>query len=217
MSAAYGIKMRPMEGQSQLATDVSSRLRKRLWIWLSYLVIGLTALLPRVLNLGLFVTTDEADHWMERSELFLRALQSGDYAATAIAPHPGVTTMWLGSAGILLRKTLVAWSLLQEASFRTSLALMQLPVAVTHVVCILLGYHLLRRLLPASAAALAALLWATDPFLIGYSRVLHVDALAGSFATVSLLAACSYWYHDRRPAMLILSGVCAGLAILSKS
>jgi 4-amino-4-deoxy-L-arabinose transferase-like glycosyltransferase len=206
-----------METQSHLAIDVSFRPRKRLWILLSYLAIGLTALLPRVLNLGLFVTTDEADHWIERSEQFLRALQSGDYVATAIAPHPGVTTMWLGSAGILLRKALVAWSLLQDESFRTSLALMQLPVALTHVVCILLGYYLLRRLLPAGAAALAALLWATDPFLMGYSRVLHVDALAGSFATVSLLAACSYWYHDRPPSMLVLSGVCAGLAILSKS
>jgi hypothetical protein len=184
---------------------------------LSYLMIGLTALAPRVLDLGLFVTTDEADHWMERSELFLRALQSGDYAATAIAPHPGVTTMWLGSAGILLRHTLVGWGLLHDESFRVVLALMQLPVALIHVASILLGYHLLRRLLPAGSAALAALLWATDPFLIGYSRVLHVDALSGSFATLSLLAACSYWYHERRPAVLILSGVCASLAILSKS
>jgi 4-amino-4-deoxy-L-arabinose transferase-like glycosyltransferase len=184
---------------------------------LSFLAIGLTALLPRALNLGLFITTDEADHWMERSELFLRALQTGDFAATAIAPHPGVTTMWLGSTGILLRQALVAWGWHQDESFRTVLALMQLPVALTHVICILLGYYLLRRLLPAATAALAALLWASDPFLIGYSRVLHVDALAGSFATVSLLAACSYWYHDRRPLLLALSGICAGLAILSKS
>ncbi len=209
--------MRYMGSQSHAAIDVSANPRTRLWTLLSYLVIGLVALAPRILDLGLFVTTDEADHWMERSELFLRALQTGDYAATAIAPHPGVTTMWLGSAGILLRHTLVGWGLLHDESFQVVLALMQLPVALIHTACILLGYHLLRQLLPAGPAALAALLWAADPFLIGYSRVLHVDALAGSFATLSLLAACSYWYHERRPTTLILSGVCAGLAILSKS
>jgi 4-amino-4-deoxy-L-arabinose transferase-like glycosyltransferase len=64
---------------------------------------------------------------------------------------------------------------------------------------------------------LAALLWAADPFVIGYSRMLHVDALAGTFATLSLLAACLYWHHDPRRRWLVLSGVSAGLAILSKS
>ena len=81
----------------------------------------------------------------------------------------------------------------------------------------LLGYGLLRRLLPAATAVLAAALWALDPFVVGYSRMLHVDGLAGTFATLSLLAACLYWHHDPRRRWLILSGVTAGLAILSKS
>jgi Dolichyl-phosphate-mannose-protein mannosyltransferase len=206
-----------MGSQANLALNVVVHQRTRFWIVVSYLAIGLAALLPRVLDLGTFVTTDEADHWMQRSELFLRAIQSGDYAATAIAPHPGVTTMWLGSAGILLRHALVVLDLLHDQSFQVVLALMQLPVALIHVASILLGYYLLRQLLPAGSAALAALLWATDPFIIGYSRVLHVDALAGSFATISLLAACYYWYRERQLAMLVVSGVCTGLAILSKS
>jgi len=82
---------------------------------------------------------------------------------------------------------------------------------------ILAGYGLMRRMLPASVAALAALLWAADPFVIAYSRVLHVDGLAGTFITLSLLAACVYWFHDRRSRFLILSAISAGLAILSKS
>ena len=61
-------------------------------------------------------------------------------------------------------------------------------------------------------AILAVLFWAADPFMIGYSRVLHVDALAGTFLTLSLLAACLHWHHDARRRWLVLSGVCAGLA-----
>ncbi|NJN65759.1 MAG: hypothetical protein HC884_03120 [Chloroflexaceae bacterium] len=162
-------------------------------IALSYLLVGIVALLPRVLDLGLFVTHDEAEFWIDRSEAFLLALQSGDYAATAISTHPGVTTMWLGAAGVLLRRMLRAWGLLHDIPFPTMLALMQLPVALTHTAGIILGYRLLRQLFPPSVAVLAALFWATDPFLIGYSRLLHVDMLAGTFGTLSLLAACVSW------------------------
>ena len=125
--------------------------------------------------------------------------------------------MWLGGAGILLRDTLFDWGIVRDQSFPTFLALTRLPLVLTHTAGVLVGYRLLRRLLPAPAAAMAALLWAVDPFVIGYSRMLHVDALATTFITLSLLAACLYWHHARRPAALILSGACAALAILSKS
>ena len=65
---------------------------------------------------------------------------------------------------------------LTDQSFSTTLALMRLPVVIAHVLGILLGYGMLRRLLPAATAALAAFLWAVDPFVLGYSRLLHVDA-----------------------------------------
>ncbi|MEO7909412.1 MAG: glycosyltransferase family 39 protein, partial [Roseiflexaceae bacterium] len=186
-------------------------------ITISYLLLGLIALLPRVLNLGSFVTVDEIAFWIPRSDAFLRAIQAGDFPATAISTHPGVTTMWLGSAGVLLRRALLAAGLLHDDSFATVLVLYRLPVALAHTAGILAGYALLRRILPALMAALAALLWAADPFVIAYSRVLHVDGLAGTFITLSLLAACVYWFHDRRSRFLIVSAISAGLAILSKS
>jgi 4-amino-4-deoxy-L-arabinose transferase-like glycosyltransferase len=186
-------------------------------ISISYVLLVLIALVPRVLNLGSFVTVDEIAFWIPRADAFLRAIQAGNFPATAISTHPGVTTMWLGSAGVLLRRALLAAGLLHDDSFATMLALYRLPVALAHTVGILAGYAMLRRMLPALVAALGALLWAVDPFVIAYSRVLHVDGLAGTFITLSLLAACVYWFHDRRSRFLILSAISAGLAILSKS
>jgi 4-amino-4-deoxy-L-arabinose transferase-like glycosyltransferase len=186
-------------------------------ISISYVVLALIALAPRVLSLGSFVTVDEIAFWIPRSDAFLRAIQAGDFPATAISTHPGVTTMWLGSAGVVLRRGLLAAGLLHDDSFATVLAFYRLPVALAHTAGILAGYALLRRMLPALVAALAALLWVADPFVIAYSRVLHVDGLAGTFITLSLLAACVYWFHDRRSRFLILSAISAGLAILSKS
>ncbi len=187
------------------------------WVALSYLVIGLAVLLPRVWDLAGFVTADEVNFWIRRSETFLQLLQSGNFGAMTVSDHPGVTTVWLGAGGILLHDTLLDWGVLPHTSFATRLALMQLPVALVNSGAILLGYCWLRRLLPATMAALAALLWAADPFVIGYSRLLHVDALAATFITLSLLAACCYRRDPARLRFLVASGVCAGLAILSKS
>ncbi len=183
----------------------------------SYLLIGIIALALRTADLGGFANEDEVRYWLSRSQTFLNALQTGDFGATAITTHPGVTTMWLGSVGILLRRALRAWHIVQEINFPLRLALMRLPVVLVHTGGVLVGYAMLRRMLPPLTAALAALLWATDPFVLAFSRVLHVDGLAMTFATLSILAGCLYWYHNAKLRWWILSGVFAALAILSKS
>src|SRR5947208_9272542 len=101
-----------MSIQSAPAVRVVAGSRDRAWTLLGYLAIGLAALLPRVLALGLFITDDEANFWLMRSDIFLKAIRSGDFAATAITAHPGVTTMWLGAAGIVLRRALLNWGIL---------------------------------------------------------------------------------------------------------
>ncbi len=192
----------------------------RVWkrpVLLSYVLVGLIALVLRVADLGQFVTHDEIEFWFGRSESLLRALQSGNLQTMEISTHPGVTTMWLGSAGIVLRRFLFEQGILQHETFPTILALHRLPMALAHVVGVLLGYGMLRRLFSPMVAVLAALLWATDPFIVGYSRLLHVDALMGTCATLSLLAACCFWGPSRQWGWLAGSGICAGLAILSKS
>jgi hypothetical protein len=182
-----------------------------------FLLIGLVALLPRALDLGAFLDSDEVNFWIGRSHEFLQAIQSGQFADTAISTHPGVTTMWLGSAGIVLRRSLLEWGLLHDIPFPTYLALMRLPVVLAHTAGVLAGYALLRRMLPLGVATLAALLWAADPFVIAYQRILHVDGLTTTFATLSMLAACAHWHHQRHMALLVLSAVCGALAVLSKS
>jgi 4-amino-4-deoxy-L-arabinose transferase-like glycosyltransferase len=183
--------------------------------WLLLALLALAALLPRVLDLGQFVTLDEVNFWFPRSEQFLEAVQEGRFAEVPLKPHPGVTTMWLGSLGVLLRRVLLI-DLDMAVPYPLLVTLMRLPAALVHTAAVLVGYALLRRMFPFGLALLAALLWATDPFLIGYSRVLHLDALAASFATLCLLAAAAYWYHARHPGLLVLSAVCGALAALSK-
>lgn len=187
------------------------------WAIACYLLVGFIILALRLPDLGLFLTHDEAEFWFRRSESLLHALQSGDFEGVDISTHPGVTTMWLGAAGIALRQFLFEQGFLQHETFPIILALHRLPMVLVQSAGIVAGYAMLRRMLPAATATLAALLWAADPFIIGYSRLLHVDALAGTFAILSLLAACLYWNHGARPRWLVLSAACAAMAFLSKS
>jgi len=46
-------------------------------IAISYVVLALIALAPRVLNLGSFVTVDEIAFWIPRADAFLRAIVFG--------------------------------------------------------------------------------------------------------------------------------------------
>lgn len=181
-----------------------------------YFVIALLAFGLRAYQLDLFLTPDEVNFWIMRSERFLEAITTGQFHETAISTHPGVTTMWLGSIGLVIQQALESLGM-GDPSFSQRLGLMRLPVICAHVIAILVGFYLLRRLLPHSIATLAAFLWATDPFVIGYSKLLHVDALAGSFATVSLLAAILALQRQDGMRFILLSAISAALAILSKS
>ena len=59
----------------------------------------LLALLPRITDLGAFVTADESK-WVYRSAQFGRALLKLQWAETAVTLKPAVTTMWTGLLGL---------------------------------------------------------------------------------------------------------------------
>src|SRR6266511_3852527 len=62
-----------------------------------------------------------------------------------------------------------------------------MPLATLEVLSVPVEYLLLRRLVRPAVAWVAALLWATSPYLIAHSRLLHLDALLTTFMTLSVL------------------------------
>ncbi|HID64779.1 MAG TPA: glycosyltransferase family 39 protein [Anaerolineae bacterium] len=192
----------------------------------------LVAFLPRAFGLNVFITPDEY-LWIERSGQFLAALLRADWAATFQVGHPGLTTRWTGVLGILatylprLQTVSDQW-LVDSQPFPDLLADMSahLPevLAATRYPTVLLTslgvvglYFLVRPLFGQRAALLSAVLLALEPFYLALSRVIHHDALSTTFMALSLL---SFMVHlrKRRPfPYLVLSGLMAGLAFLSKS
>jgi 4-amino-4-deoxy-L-arabinose transferase-like glycosyltransferase len=207
------------EPSAQLSANLRTNVRSVPFWLLALLLVGL-ALIPRALNLSDFYTTDEAYFWQGRVARFDNALIMGDWRATNQTGHPGVTAMWLGTLG--RRLSGVAGPLSPEAGAGAAyLAWLRLPLAVSNALAVGLGYLLLLQLLRPGAAFVAGLLWATSPFLIAHSRLLHLDALLASFITLSLLcllvATQPCTPGPRRLLAMVGSGLLGGLALLTKA
>ncbi|NJP05052.1 MAG: phospholipid carrier-dependent glycosyltransferase [Chloroflexaceae bacterium] len=224
------------------------------WLRVAPGVLGLLlfvlALAPAIIAPGDFWTPDEAKHWSVRAEVFRAALQRGTYAETNLVGHPGVTTMWLGAVGAQVYQLLAdqgwvvpatpALDAILDGDYGRAVRvyqaaptdftfyrwLLRLPVALVNAFGVAVSFWLLRRLFDVRVALVAALLMATDPFLIAHGKVLHVDALLTTFVTLSLLSAMlalgfGAATPDRRSwinwPLLVVSAVLGGLALLTKS
>lgn len=196
------------------------------------LFLFLLALVPRALGLNIFLTPDER-RWVDRSIMFLLALLNGDLRGTA-AGHPGVTTMWTAAIALATRylnearmqgipvNAVSLREFLQRVPVRPVLGLdvlaaVRLPTVMLVSLAVVGIYLLLRRLFDDKIALLSAALVALDPFYLAYSRLLHNDALATTFMILSLLSLMAYLERGRSRGYLLLSGLMAGLAFLSKA
>ncbi|MCP4426051.1 MAG: phospholipid carrier-dependent glycosyltransferase [Chloroflexi bacterium] len=192
------------------------------YTWLSFtqaikasfpFILFLTALLPRVINF-----TGRTAMWHHRSIAFIKAISERDWSATMLATHPGVPTMWLGGLAHWFGTVFITdfnRQILQQMTVEI------IPFGLIISLLILLAHNLLRLIFDRQIAAVAALLLALDPFHITLSRTLHVDALMSVFAMISalymlMLFAPSLSGSDRWR-YILLSGIFAGLAILTKS
>jgi len=183
--------------------------RDHKWELLMGLVL-LVALALRLASLHSFLTIDE-QLWALRARRFAQALRAGNLASTYQAHHPGVVTMWLGAASILL-------GMAGEGDLASIVFGARWVVALVNWAGLGLMCLLIARLFDRRVALVAALLIGLDPFTLALSRLLHLDALLTTFATLSLLALLLHLHSSRfELRWLLLSALCTALAPLSKS
>ncbi|NJP04399.1 MAG: hypothetical protein HC837_01575 [Chloroflexaceae bacterium] len=103
-------------------------------------IVWLLALWPRVSSPHAFISVDEAYHWFDRVKRFHEALQQGDFAATNLIGHPGVTTLWLGAAGRSIYQTLVSAGWFDPTDVGVQWVWLRLPIALITALCVVLAY-----------------------------------------------------------------------------
>jgi hypothetical protein len=153
------------------------------------------------------------------------ALTHGDFKNTYQKEHLGVTTlMWAGTLGFLTRYPeyressqgqllyLPFHEYLEQQSKTLPLQLLATGrsyLVLAQVLVISLGFWYALRLIGAPAALVSFLLIAFDPFYLGLSRLLHLDAMLSSLMLLSLFSFL-YFLDRRRLLDLVVSGAAGG-------
>ncbi len=208
----------------------------RVQFWLLVLAVFAAALLPRLLGLGTFMTADEDDQIMFATH-FLKSVLRGNFGGALVLGYPGVPTLIVGAGGVALRYlfhytglyplpwvTADFFTTLDQVTTRFGqfdypldfLVWLRVPMALMAALAIVGIFLMVRRLINLPVAVIAALLLAFDPFILGHSRIIHVDAPMAYFMFLSFLAFLLFLDNGGWK-WLLLSGLFGGLAGLSKT
>jgi hypothetical protein len=195
-----------------------------------FITLAATFILTRGLALDRFVSTDETP-WFMRSGNFYYALGQRDFAQTNQGLDPGVTTMWINTAAMIIESPQYrAYG--QEyfndyVSFDNFLRSKKIDphqilitarklMLIENLILILLSFWIAARLIGIAPAFGAFMLIALDPFHIALTMVSHLDGQLSCLMLLSIFAFLGYCFDKQRFIYLFLSAVTAALACLTK-
>ncbi len=199
---------------------------------LAYILLILVLLAPRIAALDSFSTLDEP-YWLSMGANFYYALGQREFQNTVYEYQPAVTTMWIVTAAMLvyfpeyrgmgqgyldMEKALLDPFMLEHGKDPLQLLYTARLIQVI-VICLLflVLYYLLQYFVPAITAFFLVVFASFDPFFLGQSRLLDHEAMLSLFVLLSVLAFAIFLFQKRSYAFLLLSGIAAGLAQLTKS
>jgi hypothetical protein len=197
-----------------------------------YFVLMVILLVPRLPSLGSFSTLDEP-YWLSMGANFYYALGQREFQNTIYEYQPAVTTMWIVAAAMLVyfpeyrgmgqgyldyNKGWLDPFLREHGKDPLELLIISRVIQVLVIVALFLVlYYLLQRFVPKLAAVFAVIFASFDPFFLSQSRLLDHEAILSLFVMICLLALAVYLSQGHHPIFLLISGVSAGLAQLTKS
>lgn len=216
--------------------------------WTLPVGIAVLALLLRLWAPGPVTQTGDEFTWLYLSDGFRTAVLHRDFArATAgdvrkvkgtYPTVPGVTTMWAGTLGYASVSAAHSLGLASHAPraigpsvLRAARGFVALWCSIALGLLVAIAVWLVGR----RAAAVAGVLLATEPWLVGLSDVLHTDAMVTMFGGLSVVALLAGLQAARprtgersagaaalgvparaRIPLIVLSGVAFALAVLTK-
>lgn len=206
--------------------------RKKITDIAIYILLIFLFLAPRLPKIGSFVTLDEPS-WLSQGANFYYALGQREFQNTVYEYQPAVTTMWIISAAMFIyfpeyrgfgqgyldyEKGRLDPFMYEHGYDPLALLIYSRLIQVFVILALfLLFYYLLQQFLPKLSAAFAVAFVSFDPYYLGLTRMLTHEAMVSLFVLVSLLALAVYLLKDRRFIFLLISGVAAGFAQLTKS
>ncbi|MBW6441651.1 glycosyltransferase family 39 protein [Patescibacteria group bacterium] len=180
-------------------------------------------MLIRIPSLGRDNFNTDVWRWKSRSYDFGSAISNRQFDQTLQKYHPGVTLMWLGSAGAKINNY---WAIYQGQSLVADDDIgivFQLDFIQKLLVVIVLGlttsliFYVLKNIINLKFAFLSVLLLTLEPFYLGLTRVFHLEGLVSTFILASILWSYYFLLNTSNKKRLAVSGFFAGLAFLTKT
>lgn len=173
-------------------------------------------------RLGRASINNDAHFWYSRTAEFMEQIRDRDWEETLQNPKPGVTVHWLSGLSLQAVLSLYEW----RYGFRPEIWTVDTfwivhtasvgPLVAVSLGFVLVYYVVISRLFSREAAFYSVLLFGLQPFYLGLSRNYHADSTVTAFMGISALLLLLF-LREVRWRWLALSGVSAGLALLSKS
>ncbi len=206
-------------------------MKKSIRILAAVLVIA-SMLLPRVSNLTQFTAADEP-FWLVVGANYYYALTHGELENTVYEYHPAVTTMWIGTAAMLIyfpeyrglmdgyfqqeKTTFDAYLIEHGKDPLTLLWWARLIQLLLNLSLFIAAFFFLKSLLDENSALIILLLTSFTPYLFGQSRMLNHESMVGLFSLLTILAMTAHLFLKPTTGLAILSAGFAAFANLTKS
>jgi hypothetical protein len=185
-------------------------------------IVLIVFVLSRLPDLGHDIFNTDVWKWKQRSYDFGSGVFTGNFDKTIQKYHPGVTLMWVGTIGIKI------YNLYYNVQFGTDpidnsiQTVFGLHFVQKFLLVILIGlvvtsiFYLLKKNFGTKTALFLTAFFTLEPFYIALTRVFHLEGLMSSFMLLSTLLLYDFVQNDKLKS-LVLSGMVAGLALLTKT
>lgn len=187
------------------------------------LVVFTLFVLVRLPSLGHDNFNTDVWRWKARSYDFGNGISSGQFANTLQKYHPGVTLMWISGVAIKIN---IAYSSLTNKSLSADDnvgIIFQLDFIQKFLIVCVIGFvlstifYVLRNILGLKYALVSTFFLSFEPFYLALTRVIHLEGLVSTFMLASVVWLYYYFLSDKNYKRLVISGLFAGFALLTKT
>lgn len=186
------------------------------------LLVFFLFVLSRLPALGLDNFNTDVWKWKSRSYDFSTGIFTLDFEKTIQKYHPGVTLMWVGTAGIkffnLYHDAFYSEYSLDNNIYNifgldfTQKLLLVCAIGLV-LACV---FRALRMLFTTKLAAIAVFLLALEPMYVGLTRVFHLEGLMSTLMVASFVYL--YWHLvTNSKKYIVYSAIFASFAVLTKT
>lgn len=197
---------------------------------LLFILMVSVTFIPRFRDYDSHAAIDEP-YWVRRSANFYYQFWQGEYEELVYEYHPGITTLWVGTAGMITEfrgHRILGDVFEKDSKFYAYLkyhgetpeglfSAMRFFNVFVNSILLLCFFYLTRHLLSIYWAGFIYILLSFDPMHFGHSRILSHESMMSLLLILSAISFMIYLYKSPKTVYLIFSGIFAGGALLTKS